>query len=65
MDVATEIRLFGNIGAHFDKYRGEQVTEAAVIEVIDFLEIYFDSCFRIQKKVQDSQNRRQGASTRG
>lgn len=58
-DAAKEIRDFGNIGAHFDKYKGKVVTEEAVAEVLDLLEAYFNNFPRLEQKVLDSKKRRE------
>jgi len=58
-NAAIEIIKFGNIGAHFDQYKGKMVTEEAVSEVFDLLEAYFDNFPRLEKKVRDIKKRRE------
>jgi hypothetical protein len=62
-DVAMEIVDFGNWGAHAEIHKGKKVTEKDVINVLEFLEIYFDYFYRIQRKLRDSEDRWQQLSS--
>lgn len=64
-DVAMEIIEFGNWGAHPDICKDKKVTEIDIINVIEFLEIYFNHVYRIPKMLRDSKDRREELSRKG
>lgn len=57
--VAIEIIEFGNWGAHSGKFRGKKITEDDVMCVLDFLKIYNDYTYCLQKRLHDSGQRRE------
>lgn len=57
--IAIEIIEFGNWGAHPGKYEGEKITEDDVINVIEFLQIYFNYVYSLPKKLEKSLRRRE------
>lgn len=57
-DVAREVIEFGNWMAHPNKYRGKNVSEEDVKNVIAFLQIYFDYVYCIPDKLEKSKKRR-------
>jgi hypothetical protein len=58
-EIAEQIIEFGNWGAHPGIYDNKSITEDDVINVIEFLKIYFNSVYSIPKKLKDGAGRKE------
>jgi len=55
--LADLVRFFGNLGAHFEKHEGVEISEADALSALNFTRIFFENAHCLPDQILKAEKR--------